>query len=72
MKAKRRAVTLLSGGVANDVWSLRVYGELRSVAWVRGATPVSRGRLSYSNTSTAMCDRDGADPARTGGWWRTG
>lgn len=42
----------LAGGVANDVWSVRVQGTLRSVVSVRGATLISGGRPSSSNTST--------------------
>ena len=36
----------LAGGVANDVWSVRVNGTSRSVVSVPGATLISRGRPS--------------------------
>ena len=42
----------LAGGIANDVWSVRVHGTSRLVVSVPGATLISRGRPSSSNTST--------------------
>jgi len=42
----------LAGGVANDVWSVRVNGHLAVGRLVPGATLISRGRPSSFNTST--------------------
>ena len=44
----------LTGGVGvNEVWSVRVNGQPRSVVLARAATLIWRGRPSSSNTSTA-------------------
>ena len=40
----------LAGGVANDVWTVRVNGHLAVVS-VPGATLISRGRPRSSNAS---------------------
>ncbi len=42
----------LAGGVANDVWSVRINGRLAVVVSVSGATRISPGRPSSSNAST--------------------
>ena len=42
----------LAGGVANDVWSVRVNGHLAVGRLGAAATLISRGRPSSSNTST--------------------
>ena len=42
----------LAGGVANDVWSVRVNGQLAVGRLGAGATLISRGRPSSSDTST--------------------
>ena len=41
----------LAGGVANDVWSVRVDGALAVARLGRRTTPISRGRPSSFNTS---------------------
>ncbi len=52
----------LAGGVANDVWSLRVNGQLAVGRSVPGATLTSHGRPSSSNALTVEVSPCRSDP----------